>query len=290
MSLKETNESLSDRIKRLLSYVKSDSTSRWRLFDYNNVEIGAQEYLGGVYKAEKDAVKNADYGAMWMLAAITGDRVLKNSRLPYALNFKLAQQNLKDSFLMGAAAGQYYLYKSKRFTEEWGPYSEPMATAYYLLMDIGNVLLFEPENRELKKSLSLAANWLLGKMHKNGRWEIAYKNDSHDPLLPDEYDYRPTFYGLLVAYKILKDQRFLDGAIKGADWFVENAVKNGYYLGVCGDTRFAPDFATGQSAQALLDLYETTGIEKYKNAAIDVAQIYTTSIYSHPIPSMLQKK
>lgn len=290
LSLKQTKESLSDRLKRLFLYVRSDSTSKWRTFDYNNREIGAQEYLGGVYHAEKDAVKNADYGAMWMMANITNDKVLKSKRLPYALNFKLSQQNLKDSFFMGAASGQYYLYKSKRFTEEWGPYNEPMATTYYLLNDIGNILLFEPENKELKKAFSLAANWLLNKMHDDGSWEIAYKNATHEPLFANEYDYRPTFYGLLVAYKILKDQKFLEGAIKGADWFVKNAVSNGYYLGVCGDTRFVPDFATSQSAQALLDLYEITGIPKYKKAAIDVARIYTTSVYSHPVPASLIKK
>lgn len=290
LSLKQTKEPLSERLNRLFFYVRNDSISRWRVFDYNSMTIGAQEYLGGVYNSEKDAVKNADYGAMWMMANITGDSVLKNKRLPYALNFKLSQQNLKDSFLMGATAGQYYLYKSKRFTEEWGPYSEPMATTYYMLMDIGNILLFEPQNKELKKALSLAADWLLNKMQPDGNWEIAYRNDTRQPLLPGEQDYRPTFYGLLVAYKILRNQKYLDGAIKGADWFVENAVNNGYYLGVCGDTRFVPDFATGQSAQALLDLYEITGKEKYKNAAVNVGRMYTTSIYSHPIPSALQKK
>lgn len=289
LALKQTRESLSIRLERLFQYVRDDSTSKWRTFDYHNREIGAQEYLGGEF-AKKGAVKNADYGAMWMMAGITGDSVLQKERLPYALNFKLTQQNLKDGFFKGAAAGQYYLYKSKRFTEEWGDYTEPMATTYYLLLDIGNILLFEPENQELKDALYNGANWLLSKMHHDGRWEIAYKNDTHEPLFKDEYDYRPTFYGLLVAYKILKDKKFLEGAIKGANWFVEHAVNNGYYLGVCGDTRFVPDFATGQSAQALLDLYKITGMEKYRKAALSVAQIYTTSIYSHPIPASGLKK
>ena len=37
------------------------------------VTIGAQDYLGGVYDSEKDAMKNSDYGAMWMLAKLTDD-------------------------------------------------------------------------------------------------------------------------------------------------------------------------------------------------------------------------
>ncbi|MCH5719495.1 hypothetical protein [Niabella hibiscisoli] len=120
LELKQTHLSLSQRMAQLLNYVKNDSTSRWRTFDYKGKIIGAQEYLGGVYGSEKDAVKNADYGAMWMLATITGDSVLLRTRLPQALNFKLAQQHTANDFFKGAAAGQYYLYQSKRFTEEWG--------------------------------------------------------------------------------------------------------------------------------------------------------------------------
>jgi hypothetical protein len=62
-------------------------------------------------------------------------------------------------------------------------------------------------------------------------------------------------------------------------------VQKGHFIGVCGDARYAPDFATGQSAQALLDLYEITNDQKYKEAAVAAARIYTTSIYTHPVPS-----
>lgn len=77
-----------------------------------------------------------------------------------------------------------------------------------------------------------------------------------DGVPVDNIDYRPTFYGMLVAYKMLKDKKYLDAAVKGADWYVKNAVANGSFVGVCGDVRFVNDFATAQSAQALLDLYQ----------------------------------
>src|SRR5690606_13298648 len=57
----------------------------------------------------------------------------------------------------------------------------------------------------------------------------------------------------------------------------------GCFLGVCGDVRYVPDFATAQTAQAYLDLYDITEISKYKEAAIQAAKIYTTHIYTHPI-------
>lgn len=290
LHLKQTNQSLSGRLEQLLDYVKKDSTSRWRTFDYQGRTIGAQEYLGGVYGSEKDAVKNADYGAMWMLANITKDQVLVQKRLKDALNFKLAQQNTTEGFFKGAAAGQYFLYNSKRFTEEWGDYTEPIATTYYMLLDMGNVCLFEPDNQQLKGGIRLAADWLLTKMKSEGYWEVAYNNNTQKPMFEDLKDYRPTFYGLLVAYQILRDKKYLDAAVKAADWYIKNAIEKGYFLGVCGDARFAPDFATGQSAQAMLDLYEITKEARFKQAAIKTAQFYTTSIYSHPIPDRKIKK
>ena len=89
----------------------------------------------------------------------------------------------------------------------------------------------------------------------------------------------------MVAYRILKDQKYLDAARKGADWFIQNAVEKGNFIGVCGDARYAPDFATGQSAQALLDLFDLTGDKKYETAAVKTGRMYLTSIYTQPIPS-----
>ncbi|WP_293947030.1 MULTISPECIES: glycerophosphoryl diester phosphodiesterase [unclassified Sphingobacterium] len=285
LKLKQTNRSFTDRLYAMYDYVISDSTSRWRTAHYKNTEIGAQDYLGGVYGSEKDAMKNSDYGAMWMLAKLTEDIKLQEQRLPEALNFKLQQQQRDPGFFYGSAAGQYYLYRSHRFTEEWGPYSEPIGTTYYMLMDIGNILLFEPDRSDIKLALRTAADWLLSKMHPDGHWEVAYDNKSGSPMFEDVSDLRPTFYGLLVAHQLLKDEKYREGAIKGANWFVRHAAKKGWFLGVCGDTRFAPDFATAQSIQALLDMYTLTKDQQYQTAAYQVARYYTTSVYTHPIPS-----
>ncbi|AXY78680.1 glycerophosphoryl diester phosphodiesterase [Paraflavitalea soli] len=289
LALKETKQSLTNRILSMHRYVVDDSTSKWRKEQYQGLTIGAQDYLGGVYGGDGDAIKNADYGAMWMLARITNDPVLQQTRLPYARNFKITQQDNRPGFFHGAAAGQYYLPKSKKFTEEWGPYVEPIGTTYYVLMDVGNILLFNPGDTALKRELKLAADKLLAWMGSDGRWQVAYDHITHQPLFTEVEDLRPTFYGLVIAYKLLGDKKYLQGAIKGAEWYISNAVKRGRFTGVCGDTRFAPDFATGQSAQALLDLYEITKNQQYLQAAITTAKLYTTAVYTHPIPGRTQK-
>src|SRR5690606_16042265 len=117
-----------------------------------------------------DAIKNSDYGAMWMLANTANDRFLKDSVLPYALNFKLAQQQTGAGFFQGAAMGQYYLAKSKKFVEEWGEFVEPVSLTYYIMLDIGNILLFEPSNRQLRDRLRLGAGLLLKWQKADGSW------------------------------------------------------------------------------------------------------------------------
>ncbi len=289
LKLKQTKKSLSERIYTMYDYLVDDSTSKWNTQRYEDKEIGAQDYLGGVYGSNKDAMKNSDYGAMWMLAKLTGNRTLLNERLPQAANFKMMQQRRDNGFFTGAAAGQYYLYKSKQFAEEWGPYTEPIGTTYYMMMDIGNIFLFEPHRVALKQELRSAADWLLARMHNNGQWVVAYDNKSTQPLFEDLEDLRPTFYGLYVAYQILQDEKYKKAAIKGADWYIDNAIKKGWFLGVCGDTRFAPDFATIQAVQALLDIYDLTNDERYRTAAHQLARFYVTSIYTYPIPTAVDK-
>lgn len=288
LDLRKNRQSLSDRVNKMHGYLTDSVTSLWRVEDFNGLKIGAQAYLGGVIGSGKDAMKNSDYGAMWMLANSSQSEYLNEEVLPFARNFKLAQQQTSPGFFQGAAIGQYYLSNSKKFVEEWGTMVEPIALTYYIMLDIGNILLFEPENEELKNRLRLGADLLLDWQKVDGSWAVAY-NRQEEEIFQDIKDFRPTFYGLLVAYRILQDKKYLDAAVKGADWYLENGVKNGSFLGVCGDARYFPDFATGQTAQAYLDLFELTKVEKYKDVAIQAAKIYTTYIYTHPIPNQSVK-
>jgi len=289
LALRTNKQSLTKRVERMHHYLTDTRTSLWNIEQFEGVKIGAQSYLGGVVGSDRDAMKNADYGAMWMLARTTGDPFLKSQVLPYALNFKLKQQEIKSGFFQGAAIGQYYLAKRKMFVEEWGEFIEPISLTYYTMLDIGNMLLFEPNNTVLQERLRLGADLLLKWQKEDGSWEVAYDRNTHEPLFTDIKDLRPTFYGLVVAYRILKDEKYLTAARKGADWLVINSVDKGQFLGVCGDARYAPDFATGQTAQILLDLYDLTKNEKYKEAAIQAAKIYTTSVYTHPVSSRESK-
>jgi hypothetical protein len=289
LALRQSKQSLISRIQQMHHYLTDPQTSLWNVEEFQGKKIGAQSYLGGVVGSNKDAMKNSDYGAMWMLANATQDTLLTKNILPYALNFKILQQIGEPGFFNGSLAGQYYLAKSKKFVEEWGEVVEPIAVTYYTMLDLGNILLFEPNNTALKERLRAGAEWLLKNQKPDGSWAIAYDRKTEAELYLDIQDLRATFYGLLVAYRILKDPKYLAAAKKGADWLLQTAMAKGSYLGVCGDARYAPDFATAQTAQALLDLFDLTQEVKYKTAAINAAKAYTTSIYTHPIPTTAAK-
>jgi hypothetical protein len=282
---RNTRQSLSDRIMAMTDFVKADSTSLWNQENYQGLQIGAQSYLGSVIGSDKDAMKNSDYGAMWMVASILRDKdsILHKTRLPYARNFKLVQQETDPGFFQGSAVGQYYLKKSHRFVEEWGNYVEPIALTYYTMLDDGNILLFNPNDTTLRKRLQLGADKLLQFQKPDGSWEVAYDRSTRAPIFKEIKDYRPTFYGMIVAWRILKDPKYLNAARKGADWYWKNGVQHGFFLGVCGDSRFVPDFATAQTAQSYLDLFDITKEEKYRTAAIAAARYYISSIYTHPV-------
>lgn len=282
--LKENKQSLSNRLLKLYDYVLDDEKALWNFEEYKGKKIIAQSYMSGILGADNDAMKNSDIGAVWMLSKLSQDSLLKNEKVPDIRNFKILQQSDKG-FFKGAVQGQYYLAKSKKFTEEWGNHFEPIAITYYTMADLGNILLFEPQNKEIKRLLKNGAERLLKWQKPDGSWEVAYDRTTHKPIYTDLTDYRPTFYGLVIAYKLFGDKKYLTAAEKGADWLIEKSIKNGFFLGVCGDARFVNDFATIQISGGMYDLYEITKNQKYLNAAIETAKMYTTSIYTHPIPS-----
>ena len=285
LAIKKNTQSLSRRVERMLDYSLDDKTSMWQKDVFQGVKLGAQSYLGTVIGADKDAIKNSDIGAMWMMAELTNNEELKEKRLPLVRNFKMMQQEPNKGFFYGAARGQYYLMKSDRWVEEWGSHIEPTGLMYYTLCDLGNILLFETEDKELKDMFRAGADRLLEWQQPEGNWVVGYDHKTDEPVFNDLSDVRPTFYGLIAAYRILGDEKYLRAAQKGADWILENAVEKGHFLGVCGDVRFVNDFATAQIGQGLLDLWEITGDEKYLDGAVKTAKMYTTSIYAHPVPT-----
>jgi hypothetical protein len=274
LNIQQSKRSLSERVGLMQLYLRDKKKSNWSTWQSKGYEIGAT------------GVKNADVGAMWMTANAGKDSVLQN-RLPYVRNYKLAMQEMDPGFFQGAGMGEYA--DEDGVESERGNYVEPLFTTYYTLMDMGNMLLFQPNDPVLKERVKLAAEKLIAWQHTDGGWDVAYDRFSHKVTFPDLKDLRPTWYGLLIAHRITGEAKYLQAARKGADWLIKNGVNKGYFLGVCGDARNIWDFATAQCSEAFLELYNTTKEEKYKAAAIETAKIYSTSIFTQPVATTKMK-
>lgn len=267
LKIQQQKVALTERLRLMQLRLRDDKASLWNTWKYDGMEMGA------------NGSKNADIGAMWMLAHTTSDTIMQR-HLPYVRNFKLAQQQMQPGFFQYTALGEYG--GKDGFSSEMGNWVEPLFTTYYTLIDMGNILLFNPNDQLLKDRLKLAADKMLSWQHTDGSWDVAYDKISHKLTYPQLKDLRPTWYGMLVAYRILKDKRYLHAAEKGANWLIENGIDKGFYLGVCGDAQNILDFGVAQTAQSLLDLYDITKREHYKTAAIEAARVYATTIFTHP--------
>ena len=284
LKLQRSTRSLADRISQMQIYLRDDKRSQWKTMSLEGREIG-------MYGS-----KNSDVAAAYMVANNGGDNNLRAEKLPLIRSFKLAQQRMTPGFFQHAASGEYPVEPDTGinlgggFLSEMGNWIEPLFTTHYTLLDMGNMLLFKPGDQELRERVRLAADRLMKWQHADGGFDVAYDRESQALTFPNLKDLRPTWYGFLVAQRILGDSKYLAAARKGADWFIRNAVDKGWYLGACGDAVNKWDFTTAQSAQTLLDLFDATGDPRYKLAAIETAKAYATSIFTHPIPTTEMKK
>ncbi|NJE49565.1 methyltransferase domain-containing protein [Thermococcus sp. 9N3] len=105
-----------------------------------------------------------------------------------------------------------------------------------------------------------AGNWLLKIQNKDGSY---WEPDFRKPMV---FDTGQVIFGLLSLYEITKKQQFLETAIKAGNWIISVQNEDGTW------TKFAfnnqPHTYYARVAWALLKLWEKTGIEDYKQAAV----------------------
>ncbi|KJR80310.1 uncharacterized protein SPSK_04929 [Sporothrix schenckii 1099-18] len=268
-------DALSDRLHRIHDFVTS-AASKWHRWTFDGLEMGAE------------SGKLSDVASMWMVQRLTGDPLILHERLPYARNFKLGQQDTSGGVFDGAALGEYYLNGAFVCELLWTSlstvdYVSPMFTTFYILSDVGNILLFNRTDALLLERFTTAADKLLAWQKSAGDFDVGYRKASPATLMyPELQDLRATWYGLLAAYRVLGDAKYLAGAEAGAQWLIAHAVRTGRWLGVCDDTYLYPDFQTGHAAGALLQLYDATNNSAYLDAAVQTAKFYTLHIFNHP--------
>ena len=145
LALRRSRISLTDRLEAICRYVCDDSLAlahgMLRRDRNRSTGLSGQCRRLGERRHEE---RRRRCGVM--LAAMTGDSLLRHGRLPYIRNFKLMQQGGHGDRNRGAPLGQYYLSKKGSVRRGGGNHIEPIGITYYTLIDIGNILLFEPQD------------------------------------------------------------------------------------------------------------------------------------------------
>ena len=129
-------------------------------------------------------------------------------------------QWIKASFDASKDGGSSAYY---RYGEGWkGSYPE---TTGYLIPTVFEYAIFT-NNTEWHDRGIAASDWLLSIQHKEGGWQglqIGVKCDLR------VFNSAMILDGLVAAWRVTKDDRYLDGAIRGAEWVISKLDSSGFY-------------------------------------------------------------
>jgi hypothetical protein len=175
----------------------------------------------------------------------------KKSSLELAIQWLLwSQKNMKDGGM-----GTYYI------VDGWS--SSYPETSGYIIPTLYEYLKFEPGKKtEIENSILVCADWLMSIQKPSGGWQSAYIAHNRPEVV---FNTGQVLRGLLVAFEISKDQKYLESLIKASDWLVQTQEENGSWI----KTAFMnePRVYDSYVAHPLIMVYEITKNENYKRAA-----------------------
>ena len=159
---------------------------------------------------------------------------------------------------------QYYMkdygFGSYRLTKGWTA-SYPETTGYIIptLLNYG----IEKNEKEIKACCIRAADWLLEIQKPSGGWQGETLDDNKPEIV---FNTGQIIRGLISVYKYSNELKYLDASIKAANWLCEIQEKDGSWIknAYLNVARVYDSYVD----VPLLYMFEITGNEKYKNAAI----------------------
>lgn len=151
---------------------------------------------------------------------------------------------------------------SKGFSLTSGWQSSYMETSGYILNTLFDFFILK-KNPKILYICKEIANWECSVQLQNGSYRGGVISQKKQPGI---FITGQVLSGLCYAYKIFKDENFLNHAIKAADFIVKNQDEDGAWRVYCA--KHSPESFNARSAWALLKLYEITQEERYKSSAI----------------------
>lgn len=163
----------------------------------------------------------------------------------------LSQKNSNDGGM-----GTYYI------VDGWtSSYPE---TSGYIIPTLYESLDFFPERKlEIEMAIYNCADWLVSIQKPSGGWQSHYINHNRPEVV---FNTGQVLRGLLIAYKMSGDKKYLDSLCKACDWLTNIQEEDGSWIKMA--SMGVPRVYDTYVAHPILMVYEVTGNEKYKVAAI----------------------
>lgn len=174
----------------------------------------------------------------------------REAGLEAAVNWLLqAQKAMTDSGM-----GSYHLIHG------WtSSYVETTGYIVPSLLDYGR----ETNNQTIIDAALSAADWLISVQKPSGGWQGACIADNKDEVV---FNTGQVIRGMRAAYLHTKQEKYLEAARKACDWLLSIQEAQGYWqkFAFMGVPRVYDSYVDAP----LLEIYELTGEERYKEAAL----------------------
>lgn len=178
----------------------------------------------------------------------------------------------QDAAKVGGVAAEYNL--------SWGwnlPYPEVSGYIIPTILNLAQQFPNELDTTEIKARASRIADWLLTIQHQDGSYNAALYYDAkiygHRPLAqrvssrgkPAAFETGQIIWGLSAIYEQSAEPRYLNAAIKAADWLLRQQSADGTWA---VEERGIPRSYSALTARHLASLAKLTDKKSYAEAAI----------------------
>lgn len=132
------------------------------------------------------------------------------------------------------------------------------------------------------------ADWLCENQNADGSFYLSYNWRTGKPIRKSPYTTSNIIRFLNELYAVTDNKKYLSAAIKAGNYCYENVHKEYLYVGGVVDNPNVKDRESGQLAiYAFLSLYDMTGEEKWKHAAIQAARYTETFMFAYDVPMLI---
>lgn len=175
----------------------------------------------------------------------------KKVSLQLAVNWLLsAQQNMVDD-----GFGTYYI------VDGWTS-SYPETSGYIIPTLFAYISMDGSRREEVEKSILSCADWLVSIQKPSGGWQSAYMEHNREEVV---FNTGQVLRGLLVAYHITSDKKYLDSMVKASHWLADNQEESGSWIKTAYMNQ--PRVYDSYVDHPLLQIWQLTNEEKFKRAA-----------------------